>query len=251
MKKIAGIICASVTAMSMALTAAAAPSIGDMIPQIKDNGVLSGVIEDGWKLVIQKVSTPEYENSDVADIIEQFNDDENEDVLTIQQVFDAFKDLEVNQEVDEDGNELPWTTNKDNEIEIEDYEAVTPFVDLVLTNDEETALSYETEDGYLVLGRLEAVKDLDHEDLLIMQIDQKTGQIHFLELEEPEDESGAETDELQALVNALRDEYEPEEGDFIADYPCLGPFAILTRGEMPQGQSLWKQAETEAETEVQ
>ena len=222
MKKLTTMICAAVISAGMTMGTIAAPSIGQLIPEAPQ--VMSGEFQDGYELAVQNVSTKGYANKDVADIVEKFNDDNS--TLTVVDVLKA-----LDPELDLTKDEI--RTTKGHQIDPSEYEAIMPFVDLVLTKGtdvtyemdlkEETETEAETEaetdqdvdpaaivkEGVTVSFKLEPAKDLEKDDLLIMQIDQKTGKVYFIEI----------------------DKYDPKTGEITAKFPCLGPFAVLTKGE--------------------
>lgn len=207
MRKIAAVICAAALTVTMGITALAAPSIGQLIPTAPV--LVSGTIEDGAELVVQNVNTKEYKEQAVKDVVEDFNDDEK--LVTVEEVLEALLPLPANEKFkDAESGEVVYKTNKDNDIDPLEYEALMPFVDLVLKKGE--TLEYNSEGELVVTVRAEVAKDLEKDDLIILMIDPETGEIHFIEL----------------------DEYDPETGDITAEFPCLGPFTILTKGELPQ-----------------
>lgn len=224
MRKITAAICAAALTVTMSISALAAPSIGQLIPIAPE--LVSGTIEDGAELVVQNVTTEEYESQEVKDIVEDFNDDEK--IVTVEEVLEALMLLEANDKfVDAETGEIVYKTNKDNDIDPLEYEALMPFVDLVLKKDQ--VLSYTSEGELIVKIRAEVAKDLEQDDLIILLIDPATGEIHFIEVEE----------------------YDPETGDITATFPCLGPFTILTKGELPADFETYSWVnETEVATEA-
>lgn len=224
MRKITAAICAAALTVTMSISALAAPSIGQLIPIAPE--VVSGTVEDGAEVVVQNVTTEEYESQEVKGIVEDFNDDEK--IVTVEEVLNAMMLLEANDKfVDAETGETVYKTNKDNDIDPLEYEALMPFVDLVLKKDQ--VLSYTSEGELIVKIRAEVAKDLEQDDLVILLIDPATGEIHFIEVEE----------------------YDPETGDITAAFPCLGPFTILTKGELPADFETYSWVnETEVATEA-
>ena len=56
---------------------------------------------------------------------------------------------------------------------------------------------------------LEALKEADVENLLIMQIDPKTGEVFFIEI--------------------AAEDFDPVTGEITVAFPCLGPFTVLEK----------------------
>lgn len=239
MKKFTAFFCAATMALGMSASALAAPSIGELIPEAPT--LLSGEIEDGWWLTVTNADPDKYENETVKDIVSRYNDDED---LTVTTVEDVLKELDVDltQEI---------RTTKDNVIDLTLYEALTPFVDLVITNgtevayksaDEKNSAEAETEaeteatvaektaEGIKASMKVEVAKDLKLENLAIMQADPFTAEVYFIEL----------------------DDYDPENGEITATFPCLGPIMILytENPEEALKAPVVAQAVTEAATEA-
>ena len=108
-----------------------------------------------------------------------------------------------------------------------DYESITPFVDLVLTDG--TNVEYTTEGTIKATVKVEPAKNLKAEDLVLMQVDPATGVIYFIEI----------------------DEYDPETGAITAEFPVLGPFMVLEKSEaIAAAAAAQTEAATEAATEV-
>lgn len=102
------------------------------------------------------------------------------------------------------------TENTDKEINPLDYDFITKFADLVLTDG--TNVKYDN-DGNVVSAKVtfkaEAAKGAKAENLLIMQIDPKNGKVYFIEI--------------------LPEDFDPETGEITVTFPCLGPFTILEK----------------------
>ena len=89
------------------------------------------------------------------------------------------------------------------------------FADLALEKDNE--LSYKLEqlakgEKIEVSFKLELAKELNKDDLLIMQIDPETEEVYFIEIKD----------------------FDPKTGEITADFPCLGPIVVLTKGEVAE-----------------
>lgn len=242
MKKLIAAFCTAALALNMTLTVFAAPSIGSLIPEAPR--VVEGEIPAGLRLVVQEVDTKSYEDEAVADIVESFNDEEKD--VTIMDVLETLK---------VDTKKVLRTVNKKLEVRPEEYEAIIPFVDLVLTDGQLN--EYEMENKVKVTFTLETAKELKKEDLVIMLIDQKKlaedGQqsegvaeteteVQAEEMTEAETERQSEEtteteiriqDELENSKVYFVDieEYNPKTGEITAIFPVLGPFTVLEKGE--------------------
>lgn len=198
MKKLTAMICAAVMGASLTMTAIAAPSIGELIPEAATVVSGSEYIEDGYKLVVDNVDTQDYSSEKVRDVVDEFNADDS--TMTIQ---DAMKELGV------DLTEENKTTDE-NVVDLSQYKALMPvFADLVLEKGDERSYKF-TEDGKIEVSfKLELAKELNKDDLLIMQVDPETEEVYFIELKD----------------------FDPETGEITAEFPCLGPIIVLTKGE--------------------
>ena len=242
MKKLTTVICASVMAVTLSVNAGAAISIGQMIPE---NPTISEeskeYIPEPEKnlIVVKKIKAENYadiyeavteeEKKTVEDTIEKINEyNDEKSTLTIQDTMKAF-DVKVDEEV--------LTTDGETTVKPSEYKALMPeFVDLVLENQDTKALSHTlAKEGKIeVTFILEQAKELDEQkaldDLLIMQVDPKTGEVYFIKIKA----------------------YDPKTGKITADFPCLGPFTVLTKGEVPQAAlEKLNEAEPETTTEAQ
>lgn len=224
MKKFTAMFCAAALSVSMAMTAVAAPSIGQLIPEAPE--VVSGEIPTGYYLAVQNVDTTKYEVKTVADIVEKFNLDDTDPAyvpVSVADILEALKDYQPKAEGQDESQPVEYKTTSDNPIVPTDYESITPFVDLVLTDGTDVE---NTNDGKIkATVKVEVAKDLKAEDLVLMQIDPATGEIYFIEI----------------------DEYDPETGAITAEFPVLGPFMVLEKSEAIAAAAA---AETEAATEV-
>lgn len=224
MKKFTAMFCAAALSVSMAMTAVAAPSIGQLIPEAPE--VVSGEIPTGYYLAVQNVDTTKYEVKTVADIVEKFNLDDTDPAyvpVSVADILEALKDYQPKAEGQDESQPVEYKTTSDNPIVPTDYESITPFVDLVLTDG--TDVEYTNDGKIKATVKVEVAKDLQAEDLVLMQIDPATGEIYFIEI----------------------DEYDPETGAITAEFPVLGPFMVLEKSEAIAAAAA---AETEAATEV-
>lgn len=198
MKKLTAMICAAVMTFSLSVAAIAAPSIGELIPEAPSVKAGAEYIPEGYTVAVQNVQTENYKNETVKDAVEAFNAENS--TVTIQ---DTMKALGV--DVTKENK-----TTDDTVVDLAEYKALMPaFADLVLTKDNEVL--YElTEDGKIEVSfKLELSKELNKDDLLIMQVDPDTGDVYFIEVKD----------------------FDPETGEITAEFPCLGPIIVLTKGE--------------------
>lgn len=205
MKKLTAILCAAAMTLGMVSTAFANPSIADLNQpeeQVTVAPESAEIIPEGKRLVVQEADVENYEKEDVVEVVKRLNDEK--EMITMEEMMDILKVME-----DENGDPIEEIkTNKDNVINPLEYEPITKFADLVLTDG--TTVEYDIDGeikGIKATVKAEAAKDAEKEDLLIMQIDPKTGDVYFIEVED----------------------YDPETGEITATFACLGPFTILEK----------------------
>ncbi len=194
MKRLVAILCTAATVFTMAASAIAAPSIGtfDYGDATVDASGTTATIPEGKKVAVQEATPDNYADKKVADAVKLLNGDEP---TSLQDIFDV---LEF------DAKDVKTTDGK--EIDPKDYDPITKFADLVITDG--TKAEYTIDGKVKVTVKVEDVlKDVKAEDLLIMQVDPTTGEVFFVEV----------TD------------VDPETGEITAVFPCLGPFTILEK----------------------
>ena len=101
-------------------------------------------------------------------------------------------------------------TESGKEIDLTKYEPITKFADLVATDG--TSVEYDINGEVISVEAtitLDAVKDAEAENLMIMQLNPKTGDVHFIEFEE--------------------DKFDAETGEVTVTFPCMGPFTVLEK----------------------
>lgn len=194
MKRLTAFICAAAMTIGMTMTAAAAPSIGSLIPEAPT--VVSGNIPTGYTLTVQDADTSSYTNATVVSVVDQFNDD-----TVTMSVADALTALGVDTAAE-------IRTQNGVVVDITAYEALTPFVDLAITDG--TNVEYTLDGEVTATLQVEVAKDLAAEDLLLMQVNQETAEVYFVDV----------------------DEYDPATGSITATFPCLGPFTVLTNAAL-------------------
>ena len=282
MKKLTAGFCAIALAAVPTAQAMAAPSIGTSGP--KDPVVEEGTLDlkDGAKLVIKEVTPDLYEDNEVADVVENFNDEEkltsvvevnnsvqlkisdvqaeasdlaegeaivvkdqgrveyeNKDVETAVKAFnekfstfeihiskdgeektyvstakslaDFVKDLKealANAGVEaEDTEEEAVVTNKGTEIDLSDYNAMFAMADMLV--DDSKAFQIKETGEFKLTMTIDALKDMNAEDLLFVTTNPDDGTISFIE----------------------PDEFDAETGTITGTFNHVGPFTIATKGE--------------------
>ena len=209
MKRLTAFICAAAMTLGMTMTAAAAPSIGSLIPEAPT--VVSGNIPEGYSLAVQEANTANYTNAPVASVVDRFNDD-----TVVLSVAEALTELGVD-------TTAPVTTESGVVVDITACEALTPFVDLAISDG--TNVEYTVDGEITATLVVEVAKDLTAEDLLIMHVNPETGDVYFIEVEE----------------------YDPATGSITATFPCLGPFTVLTGAAVQETEA----AQTEAAVQTE
>lgn len=195
MKKLTALLCAAAMTVSMAMTAMAAPSIGELIPEAPAVKAGAEYIPEGYTVAVKNAQVDNYKNETVKEAVKAFNAENS--TVTIQ---DTMKTLGV--DVTAENKTTDGTV-----VDLTEYKALMPeFADLVLEKGAE--VSYTIDGKIEVSVKLELAKELTKEDLLIMQVDPETGEVYFIEVKD----------------------FDPATGEITAEFPCLGPFTVLTKG---------------------
>lgn len=187
-KTIAALI--AVLTVGMSTSVWAAPSISQIIPEAPK--VVSGNLTAGQTLAVKNADTTAYKNPTVAEAVKKANDDN-----TITTVKEVLTDLGVDTKTEEIKTTSGTTVNPTL------YEQVTPFIDLVIEEGDKTI--YETTGAITATITVEAVKDMNKKDILLMQIDPTTGKVYFIAPEE----------------------FNSATGEITATFQTLGPVAVL------------------------
>ena len=188
-KTIAALI-AVLTVGMMSTSVWAAKSISQIIPEAPK--VVSGNLTAGQTLVVKNVDTSAYKNPTVAEAVKKANDDNT--ITTVKEILTYLG-------VDTKTEEIKTTSGTI--INPSLYEMVTPFIDLVIEENGKTI--YETTGEITAAITVEAVKDMNKKDILLMQIDPTTGEAYFIAPEE----------------------FNSATGEITATFPTLGPVAVL------------------------
>lgn len=199
MKKLTGVICAAAVTLGMMTSVFANPSISTVSYDPESvTAEAQDSIPDGMKVEVQEPDTTRYGNKETAEVVDSLNSEDKK--ITMEEAMDK---LNV------DPAKVK-TENTDKEINPLDYDFITKFADLVLTDG--TNVKYDN-DGNAVSAKVtfkaEAAKGAKAENLLIMQIDPKNGKVYFIEI--------------------LPEDFDPETGEITVTFPCLGPFTILEK----------------------
>lgn len=286
MKKLTAGFCAIALAAVPTAQAMAAPSIGTSGP--KDPVVNEGSLElkDTQKLVIKEVTPDLYGDTEVADVVSNFNNDEkkvttalevhnsvqlqaieakveapdlaegetivvkdqgrveydNEEVESAVKAFNekfgtfeihTNKDGEVTnyvstaktladfvkelkealkaaEETDETEETTEVFTNKENKINLEDYKPMFAFADMLVDDSKELQIK-ETGEFTLTMT-LDALKDMNAEDLVFVVVNPEDGTISYVE----------------------PDEFDAETGTITGTFNHVGPFTIATKAEIEE-----------------
>ena len=132
----------------------AAPSIGQIIPEAPK--VVEGNLSNKQELIVKDVDTGAYKDKKVAEVVTKVNDDNTKVNMN-----EILKDLKV------DTTET-IKTNTEKKVNPSLYESLTPFVDLVIKEDDK--ITYETDGAIKTTLTIEAAKDVKKKDVLLMQI---------------------------------------------------------------------------------
>ena len=202
MKKLTAIICAAALSLSTVCVAFANPSIGEVTVEPQDVTVsteTAQIIPEGKKLIVTEAKTENYESKEAAEVVDKLNDPQ--EVITTKEILKILK-VDTNQEI---------KTESGTVINPEEYEPITKFADLVISDG--TTVEYDINGEVKAVKatiEVEALKDVeDIKNILLMQIDPKTGDVYFIEIDEKN--------------------YVPETGKITVEFPCLGPFTVMEK----------------------
>lgn len=204
MKKFAAILCTAVMSLGMVSSVFANPSIKDVT--IEEQEVIAAeesaeLIPEGKKLAVRKADPEKYESSEAAEVVTKLNDPKT--MITMEEMLDVLK-VDTTEEI---------KTESGNAIQPLEYEPVSEFADLVLTDG--TTVEYDINGevkAVKVTLKVEALKNVkDIKNCVLMQINPKNGNVYFIEIDE--------------------ESYNPETGEITVTFPCLGPFCVLEKAE--------------------
>ena len=181
-KTIAALI--AVLTVGMSTSVWAAPSISQIIPEAPV--VVSGNLTGGQTLVVTNVNTNAYKDTTVAEVVKKANDDNT--VTTVKEILTELK-------VDTKKEEVETTTGT--KVNPALYEQVTPFVDLAIKEGDKITL--ESTGAVTATITVDAVKEMEKKDVLLMQIDPNSGKVFFVAPEKMDKATGEITATFQTL----------------------------------------------------
>lgn len=181
-KTIAALI--AVLTVGMSTSVWAAPSISQIIPEAPV--VVSGNLTGGQTLVVTDVNTNAYKDTTVAEVVKKANDDNT--VTTVKEILTELK-------VDTKKEEVETTTGT--KVNPALYEQVTPFVDLAIKEGDKITL--ESTGAVTATITVDAVKEMEKKDVLLMQIDPSSGKVFFVAPEKMDKATGEITATFQTL----------------------------------------------------
>ena len=201
-------------------------------------------LAEGETIVVKDQGRVEYENKDVETAVKAFNEkfstfeihiskdgEEKTYVSTAKSLADFVKDLkealadagveaeteaesesevetETETETDaEDAEEETAVTNNGTEINLNDYKAMFAMADMLV--DDSKALQIKETGEFKLTMTIDALKDMNAEDLLFVTTNPDDGTISFIE----------------------PDQFDAETGTITGTFNHVGPFTIATKGE--------------------
>lgn len=212
MRKLVALLCVAALALIMAVPALANPSIGEIAME-SEAFETDGTVEEGWFIEVKEADTEAYETEEVKDVVAAVNDPEQ--TATVEEVVENLKGyLPENVELSDDGViTIKAEDGEEKTIDLKEYDFVTKFADIVLTDGTEVLFSEEGNIQNVRAGLvIDALKGEDPANLanyLILLINPDNGEVHFIELD-PET-------------------FDPETGKIVVDFPCLGTFALIQK----------------------
>lgn len=202
MKKLTAIICAAVLSLSTATVAFANPSINEVTIEAQDVKVdaeTAAKIPEGMKLVVKEAQPENYNNEAVKEVVTKLND--SKQVITIKEILDILK-VDTTKEI---------KTESGTVIKPEEYEPITKFADIALTDG--TEIKYDINgkvESVKATIEIEALKDVkDINNIVLMQMEPEAGNVYFIEIDEKT--------------------YDSEKGEITVEFPCLGPFTVMEK----------------------
>ena len=192
--------------------------------KISDVQAEASDLAEGEAIVVKDQGRVEYENKDVETVVKAFNEkfstfeihvskdgEEKTYVSTAKSLADFVKDLKealANAGVEaEDTEEEAVVTNKGTEIDLSDYNAMFAMADMLV--DDSKAFQIKETGEFKLTMTIDALKDMNAEDLLFVTTNPEDGTISFIE----------------------PDEFDAETGTITATFDHVGPFTIATKGE--------------------
>lgn len=197
MRKFTSVLCAAVLTLGMAVTAFANPSVSTIAVEKVAVSAETEAKLGGKTLTVKEAAPENYENKEVAEAVKKLNDKNSK--ITMSEMLSILK-VDVSAAKTESGKEIDLTK----------YEPITKFADLVATDG--TSVEYDVNGEVISVEAtitLDAVKGAKAENLVIMQMNPKTGEVYFIELEE--------------------ENFDAETGEVTVTFPCMGPFTVMEK----------------------
>ncbi len=199
MKKLTALLCAAVMTLGMTASAFANPSISTVaVDKVTVSAETAAILPAGKSLEAREANPTDYKSSEAAEAVTKLNDDAQ--TVTVAELLTILK-VDTTAEI---------KTESGTVIDPGAYEPLVKFADLVVTDG--ATVEYDI-NGQVTAVKLtitlEAVKAAAAENLLIMQINPVTGEVHFIEISE--------------------EDFDPETGEITVTFPCLGPFTVLEK----------------------
>ena len=216
MKRFTAILCAAVLSLGTANTVFANPSIRDLTIEEQKPEVSAEtreILPEGKEIVVKEVEPELYEKEEVKEVVTKLNDEKQ--VITVEELLTTLE-VDLEEEI---------RTESGNPIDPLEYDFITKFADLVLTDGTTVEYDFNGEvKAVTTTVRIEALKEVeDIRNIVLMHIDPKTGEVYFIEIRE--------------------EDFDPETGEITVTFPCLGPFTVL--------EKFPTEGETEVQTEAQ
>lgn len=202
MKRLTALFCAAAMTLTMGVTAMALPSVSSTgAEKVTVSAEAAALIPEGKELAVKTADPKNYEVETVAKAVEALNNiKEGETVSTaaVMRVL-GFTDL------------TKITTADNKTVDLTGFEPITKFADLMLTDG--TSVEFDANGETVSIEATisaEVLKDVqDLANILLMQMDPKTGEVYFIEVTE--------------------ENFNGETGELTVKFPCLGPFTILEK----------------------
>lgn len=198
MRKFTAVLCAAALTLGMAVTAYANPSVSTIgTEQVVVSAETAAKLGEGMSVTVKDAAPESYENAAAAEAVTKLNDSATK--ITMAEMLDILK-VDASTAKTESGNAIDPTK----------YEPITKFADLVVTDG--ASVQYDVNGEIISVEAtitLDAVKGAKAEDLVLMQINPKSGDVHFIEFEE--------------------EKFDAETGEVTVTFPCLGPFTVLEK----------------------
>lgn len=199
MRKLAALLAAGAMTIGMTMTAFANPSISTVaVEQVTVSAETSALIPAGKEIVVKEADPANYESAEAAEVVTKLNDEAA--TVTMSEILEILK-VDTTAEI---------KTESGTVIDPTEYEPIMKFADLYVTDG--TSVEYDVNGEVIsveITLTLEALKDADPENILIMQINPKTGEVYFIEID--------------------AESFDPATGEVTVAFPCLGPFTVLEK----------------------